>query len=210
LVTSRRSRGPATRRSTLPSRTQRGGRDLKETDAFAEVIADYATLFVDRVPDELASEALRAVLAAVGVPDSPLTRALTDAVSKAILRDLKGKLADKLEDIIRDRGPIITRLSSNLCRILPGCTAETVSAEVAKRKDTTIQGAHAWMVRPLLFLSPGTAAFATEVLRVEARGACLEHGTADSMRAFYQTTILTTGKPLYADALDAINKGCKE
>lgn len=174
------------------------------------MIADFATIFIDRVPEALASQALRAVLAEVGVPDSPLTRALTDRAAKAILRDLKGKLADKLEDILRDRGPIITRLSSQLCRLLPGCNAETVSAEIADRKGTTIEGAHAWLVRPLLFFSPGTAAFAVEVLRIEARASCLNHGTADEMRRWFQTEILTTGKPLYKDALDAINKGCKE
>ncbi len=210
LVRSRRSRGISTRAASLPSRTQRGGRDLKETDAYAEVISDFSTLFVDRVPDALAAEAMRAVLANFGVPDSPLTRALTDAAAKLILRKLRGKLADKVEQLNRDRGPIITRLSGQLCRLLPGCDEATVSEEVAKRKGTTIQGAHAWMVRPLLFISPGTATFANEVLRIEARSACLEHGTADSLRAFFQTEILTTGKPLYDDALTAINKGCKE
>lgn len=203
------ARSPGSRRR-LPSRTQRGGRSFKETDAYAEVIADFATLFVERVPEKLATEALVKVLEGFGVPDSALTRTLTDAAAKKILRDLRGRLSDKLEQILRDRGPIITRFSQAMCRLLPGCSADTVSEEVANRKGTTIQGAHAWMVRPLLFISPGTATFGLEVLRIEARGACLEHGTADSLRQFYQTEILTTGKPLYADALDAINKGCKE
>ena len=197
------------RRRRLPSRTQRGGRSFKETDAYAEVIADFATLFLDRVPEKLASEALVKVLEGFGVPDSELTRKLTDAAARKILKSLRGKLSDKLEEIVRDRGPIITRFSQTMCRLLPGCTADTVSEEIANRKGTTIQGAHAWMVRPLLFMSPGTATFGLEVLRIEARGACLEHGTADSLRAFYQTEILTTGKPLYADALEAINKGCR-
>lgn len=210
MARSRGSRGPATRAGTLPSRTQRGGKSLRETDAFLEVVADFATLFIDRVPEKLASQALRAVLVELGVPDSPLVRALTDRTAKLILRDLKGRLADKIEDIIRDRGPIITRLSSQLCRILPGCDAETVSAEIAERKNTTIEGAHAWLVRPLLFISPSTAAFANEVLRIEARASCLNHGTADAMRVWFRAEILTTGKPLYADALEAINKGCKE
>ena len=197
------------RRRRLPSRTQRGGRSFKETDAYAEVIADYATLFIDRVPERLASEALVKVLEGFGVPDSALTRKLTDLAARKILQQLKGKLSDKLEQMLKDRGPIITRFSQAMCRLLPGCTADTVSQEVADRKGTTIQGAHAWMVRPLLFISPGTATFGLEVLRIEAKYACLEHGTADSLRAFYQAEILTTGKPLYADALEAINKGCR-
>jgi len=194
----------------LPKRTQRGGRDFKDTDAYAEVISEYATLFLDRVPEALASEAIRTILEAFGVPDSPLIKRLTDAAAANILEKLRGRLGDKVEQIVRDRGPIITKLSGDLCRLLPGCNSETVSAEVAKRLDTTIQGAHAWLVRPLLF-SPGPATnFALEVLRIEARFACLEHGSASSLRRFYEGKALVTGKPMFGDALDAINRGCKE
>ena len=196
------------RKGRLPPRTQRGGRDFKETDAYAEVIADYATLFIDEVPEKLVAGVLRDIIGAFGVPDSPLNRKLTDAFSKAILRDLKEKLGDKLGTIIRDRGPIITRLSEQLCRLLPGCNSDTVSAEVAKRKGTTIQGAHAWMVRPLLFIRGGPATFALEVLRVEARFSCIQHGDANEMRRFFQTEALLTGAPSFGDALRAIDRGC--
>lgn len=194
----------------LPKRTQRGGRDFKDTDAYAEIISEYATLFLDRVPEALASEAIRTVLEAFGVPDSPLRQKLTDAAARNILKAIRAKLGDKVEQLVRDRGPIITKLSGEICRILPGCDSETVSAEVAKRLDTTIEGAHAWLVRPLLF-SPGPLTnFALEVLRIEARSACIQRATADDLRRFYKGKALLTGAPMFGDALDAINSGCKE
>lgn len=179
-------------------------------DAHAAIISEYATLFIDRVPEALVSEAIRVVIEAFGVPDSPLLTRLTDATAKNILKAIRSKLGDKVEDLVRDRGPIITKLSGDLCRILPGCNSETVSAEVAKRLDTTVEGAHAWLVRPLLF-SPGPATnFALEVLRIEARSACIQRGTADDLRQFYRGTAFLTGAPVFGDALDAINRGCKE
>lgn len=194
----------------LPKRTQRGGREFNVTDAHAEIISEYATLFIDRVPEALVSEAIRVVIEAFGVPDSPLLTRLTDATAKNILKAIRSRLGDKVEELVRDRAPIITKLSGDLCRILPGCNSETVSAEVAKRLDTTIEGAHAWLVRPLLF-SPGPATnFALEVLRIEARSACLQRGTADDLRQFYRGTAFLTGAPMFGDALDAINRGCKE
>lgn len=203
-----KSRGA--RPGSLPKRTQRGGRDFKETDAYAEVIAEYATLFLDRVPEALAADAIRVVLEAFGVPDSKVVEKLTDAAARNIIRAIKGKLGDKLEQIAKDRGPIITKLSGTLCRIIPGCDSETVSAEVAKRLDTSIEGAHAWLVRPLLFSKGPVAEFALEVLRIEARSACLQRGTADDLRRFYEGKALIGGAPMFGDALRAINRGCKE
>lgn len=196
--------------SGLPRRTQRGGVSFVEGDAFTEIISDYATLFLDRVPQELSAQAIRVVIEAFGVPDNPVTRALTDAVSREILRRLRTRLGDTLEKILRDRGPIITKMSQTLCRVLPGCNADTVSQEVADRKNTTLQGAHAWMVRPLLFQKGPVREFALEVLRVEARSACLEHGTADSLRAFFQAQALLVSRPQDGGALKAIDRGCRK
>ena len=175
-------------------------------------MSDYATLFIDRIPQEMVSQLLNEVITQFGAPDSELTRRLTDATAKAIIRQVRGALPKTTEALVAKAGPIITRLSQVLVRTIPGATEETVSAEVAKRLDTTIQGAHAWMVRPILAgqgSKTGPGRFALEVLRVEAAYACREHGTADSLRVWYQRKALVTGAPSYGDALAAINKGCR-
>ncbi len=197
----------------LPKRSQRGGKDFTVEDAYTEVVSEYATLFLDRVPEAAAAEAVRRVLAVFGVPDNELTRMLSDAVTRRILRDIRGSLPKSVEELVKRTAPLITRLSQTICRIIPGCTADTVSQEVADRKGTTIQGAHAWMVRPIIMTgSPKSppVIFAMEVLRVEAAFACRQHGTANSLREFYTGREVLTGEPMFGDALRAINRGCKE
>ena len=200
------------RKGTLGPRTQRGGRAFVEADEWAHVVSEYATLFLDRVPEAMAQQLLQEVITQFGAPDSELTRRLTDATAKAIMRKIRGSLPKTVEELVAKAGPLITRLSQVLVRTIPGATEETVSAEVAKRLDTTIQGAHAWMVRPILAgqgSKTGPGRFALEVLRVEAAYACREHGTADSLRVWYRRKALLTGAPSYGDALAAINKGCR-
>lgn len=176
------------------------------------IIADYATLFLDKVPEAGAQAAVQRVLEAFGLPDNPVTRELSDAVAKALLRRLRKQLPQDVASLIVEIGPLITKLSQTLARVIPGVTADTISQEIANRKGTTIQGAHAWMVRPIFLTNSPTSPpvrFALEVLRVEAAFACHEHGTADSLRVFYKGRALLTGAPMFGDALRAIDKGCR-
>lgn len=85
-------------------------------------------------------------------------------------------------------GPIPV-LSRFLCRIIPNCSAETISAEIAERLNTTTQGAHMWMIGPYLNLgglSIPLRKAAEAFTRFEVRNALAEHGPSglDEMLRF--------------------------
>lgn len=79
-------------------------------------------------------------------------------------------------------GPI-PPISRFLCRILPGCNEDTVSAEVARRLGTTLQGAHAFMLAPLITLDPVSY---RAVILTEAKFALAQRGSEgiDAMLRF--------------------------
>lgn len=188
---------------TLPKRTQRGGKDFAEEAGF--VISEVATLFIDRAGTGGEQALLERVIAA-------LSPAVLDAFGKqferAVGKLLRQRVATAPEELI---GQIIAPISRFLCKLSPGCTADTISEEVANRKGTTVNGAHAWMLRPFL-LGPsevtlrGTkaplAAGALYLLELDAKFSCAEHGDAEEMLRFYPI-----GKP-YPGARAAIERGC--
>jgi len=47
----------------------------------------------------------------------------------------------------------LPQLSAQTCDILPECDEKTVSDEIAKRLNTTVQGAHLWLLSPFLAAS---------------------------------------------------------
>lgn len=194
---------PSTR--TLPKRTQRGGIDFEEEAGF--LIADFATLFIERTP--LPPEAAKVVAAVIEAFGPRALRALEKAFKAQVGRAFRQSVATAPESVV---GAVIEPLSRFLCRILPGCSADTISQEVANRKGTTIQGAHAWMLRPFLVgkaelttLRPTRAplqAGALFLLELDAKFSCSEHGSADEMMRWYPNP------KQYPGAHAAIERGC--
>jgi len=179
----------------LQRRRQRGGVAFSEATfkLTRDLISDFATLFIDRVPAELSREVMASLL----------ERVAPDAV-------------DEVFDGVSARstaGVLITRLSKFACRVLPGCTEDTVSEEVARRLNTTTQGAHAWMLRPLLFASPITQRIAFSILESEGEIACRLEGNADEMLRWFPEEpfgIALLTRPLTFEPRRRIEKGCKK
>lgn len=183
---------------SLVSRAQ-GGRSFTGGPPVG-VVANYATLFIDRVPDELTEEHMKRVIEGLrGVGAEALARVSPAASSAASIG-------------------VLSRVA---CRLLPGCDEDTVSAEVAKRLGTTVEGAHAWMIRPFIVgqlgrISP-TRNVGLRILAASAEAACAESGSAAELRRWY-TSAPTVGSKVeqrllskqYLRANRAINKGCKE
>lgn len=170
------------------------------------MLADFATLFVDRTEKPVeAAQVVRAVLEGFGPRAlEELERAFLAQVKRSALRNV----ATAPEELI---GKVIEPISRHLCRLLPGCDADTISQEVANRKDTTIQGAHAWMLRPFLLgraeitlrgAKAPLQAGALFLLELDAKFSCAERGNADEMLRWY-----VNGKN-YPGAVKAIEKGC--
>lgn len=188
----------------LPKRTQRGGKAFR--DEAGRLIADVATIFIDPpvTPLEIAHNIERVLEA--------LSPELLDVFSKQFVkqvgRDIRRSIGSQVEGAV---GDVIEPISRYLCKLAPQCTSDTISAEVAKRKGTTIQGAHAWMLTHFLLgdaplqLRGGKAplqAGSLWLLELDAKFSCIEHGDADEMLRFYPK-----GAP-YPGARDAIIKGC--
>jgi len=72
---------------------------------------------------------------------------LSPLSEEVLKRGKRGRLA-------RIAAAALPAVSEAFCALIPDCTSGTVSAEVAKRANTTIQGAHALMLAPLLALLP--------------------------------------------------------
>lgn len=192
------------RERTLPRRTQRGGVAFIEEAGF--LIADFATLFIDRTESAAAAaQVVEAVIEAFG----PMALTVLEKAFKAqIGRALRRSVATAPEELI---GKVIEPLSRHLCKVLPGCTADTISEEVADRKDTTVQGAHAWMLRPFLLgraevtvrgAKAPLQAGALFLLELDAKFSCAEHGDAKEMLRWYPNS----GQ--YPGAVAAIERGC--
>lgn len=193
-------------RKGLPRRTQRGG--VSFADEAGDLIADFASLFID---ERVSSPAMRHLIkAAIEAFSDPVLEAFAKKFNAQVGRDLRRSVKTAPEELV---GKVIAPISAFLCKLAPQCTAETISQEVANRKNTTVQGAHAWMLRPFA-LGPselslrGTkaplAAGALWLLELDAKFSCAEHGDADEMLRFYPT-----GAP-YPGARAAINRGCKK
>lgn len=192
------------RRRTLPRRTQRGGVAFIEEAGF--LIADFSTIFIDRTENRAAAaQVVQAVIEAFG--PTALT-ALEKAFRSQVGRAFRANVLTAPETLI---GKVIEPLSRYLCKILPGCDADTISEEVATRKGTTTQGAHAWMVRPFLLGNTqlslrGTAAplqaGALFILELDAKFSCSEHGDAKEMLRWFPNPTQ------YPGAVEAINRGC--
>lgn len=172
--------------SSLPKRTQRGGKFF--AGAAGKLVSDFATLFQDRIPADLAPEMLR-----------------------TLLERLSPEAVDEAFQLVRPTSSLpslVVALSKFACRLLPACRAETVSEDVANRLGTTLQGAHAWMVRPLLFASPPANRLGLIILEKEAEVACRERGNAGEMLQWFPDTgILGV---LSVTPISRINKGCKK
>lgn len=192
------------RKRALPRRTQRGGIAFIEEAGF--LIADFATLFIDRTENRAdAARVVEAVIAAFG---PTALSALEKAIRAQTLRAIRQSVATAPEAAV---GRVIEPLSRFLCKILPGCDADTISEEVAKRKDTTVQGAHAWMLRPFLLgkaevtvrgAKAPLQAGALWLLELDAKFSCAEHGDASEMLRWYPVS----GQ--YPGAVKAIERGC--
>lgn len=168
----------------LKSRTQRGGEAFR--DEVGTVITDFATLFIDRVPDPLVREHVMNVL----------ERASTETIRTSFPTSSGGV------------APLIGQLSHWACRLLPACDEVNVSVEVAARLGTSVPGAHAWMVRPLLLTGGIPAEVAIKILEADASAECGVAGNANEMLKFYPEGLsLSTGTNARARA--AINRGCK-
>lgn len=168
----------------LKSLSQRGGEAFSEETG--EIIADYATLFIDRVPEPLVKEHIMNVLDRL---DARKIRETFPTSSGAII-------------------PIVGQLSAWACRLLPGCDEANVSIEVATRLGTSVPGAHAWMVRPLLLTGGVPAEVAVRILEADAFLECQSVGNADAMLKFYPEG-LSLFQGVRARARSAINRGCK-
>lgn len=168
----------------LKSRSQRGG------EAFAqeagEVIADFATLFIGRVPETLAREHIMNVL----------ERLDARRIREEFPTTSGGSVA------------LVGQLSAWACRLLPGCDEANVSVEVATQLGTSVPGAHAWMVRPLLLTGGIPAEVGVRILEADAAAECARAGNADEMLKFYPEGI-SLFQGIRARARLAINKGCK-
>ena len=190
----------------LPKRAQRGGTAFSETAG--QLIAEFSTLFIERTP--LPKEAAQVVAAVIEAFGPTALSALEKAFLAQIKRGALRSVANAPESMI---GKVIEPLSRHLCKVLPGCDSDTISAEVAKRKETTVHGAHAWMLRPFLL---GDAALglrgaraplqagALFLLELDARFSCRDLGDADEMIRWFPAD------KDYPGALAAINKGCRK
>lgn len=195
------------RSRTLPKRTQRGGIAFSEEAGF--LIADFATLFIERTP--LPAEAAKVVAAVIEAFGPLALTALEKAFRAQVGRAFRKSVATAPEALV---GKVIEPLSRHLCKILPGCTADTISQEVANRKDTTVQGAHAWMLRPFLLsgaeltsLRPSRAplqAGALFLLELDAKFSCAQHGDAKEMLRWFPNS------SQYPGAIAAIERGCEK
>lgn len=193
-------------RKGLPPRTQRGGESFR--GEAVDLIADFATLFLD--PQATPTESRHLIERTLEAFSDPVLEAFAKRFNALVGRDLRRRVASAPEALV---GQVIQPISKFLCRIAPNCTAETISQEVANRKETTVQGAHAWMLRPFA-LGPselslrGTkaplAAGALWLLELDAKFSCAEHGNADEMLRFYPV-----GAP-YPGARKAIERGCSK
>lgn len=177
---------------SLPKRTQRGGKDF---DRPLEFINEYALLFIDEAAPEQANQVAAELARKINrMPDD--------------IRDLPARI-NRLTPI----GKIIGPISEFLCRtwqasgIAGGCTETTISAEIAKRKNTTVQGAHAWMIRPLLFGPPLAQRAANFVLETEAEFACQERGPdgINEMIRFLQNPLFKPER----NKLEKIQRRCR-
>lgn len=174
--------GRSTRR--LKSRSQRGGEAFR--DEVGTAVANFATLFIDRVPTQLVQEHIRTVLERLDAEE----------------------IKDSFESSAAS-APLLGQLSAWACRLFPGCDEVNVSVEVATRLGTSVPGAHAWMVRPLLLTGALPAEIAVRILEADAQAECASVGNADEMLKFYpEGVFLLSG--VNARARAAINKGCKK
>lgn len=168
----------------LKSRTQRGGEAFRNEVGI--VVADFATLFIDRVPEALAMEHIRTTLELIS----------TEEIRESFPTS-SGGIAG-----------LIGALSAWACRLLPGCDEVNVSVEVATRLGTSVPGAHAWMIRPLLLTGGIPAEVGLRILEADAQLECETEGDAADMLKFYPEGVsLFTG--VNARARTAINRGCK-
>lgn len=169
----------------LKSRTQRGGEAFR--NEVGTVVADFATLFIDRVPPPLTNRHIRTVL------ELTSTEEIRDSFPTS-----SGGIA-----------PLLGQLSAWVCRLMPACDEVNVSVEVATRLGTSIPGAHAWMIRPLLLTGGIPAEVGIRILEADARSECETAGDAGEMLKFYPEGVsLFTG--INARARAAINRGCKK
>lgn len=181
---------------------QRGGKAYQQEAGL--LIADFATLFIDRT--QSAAEEAHVVARVLAGFDPAALREFELGLSPEFRRSIRRDVRTAPQRLV---GQVIEPISRYLCRMLPGCTADTISQEVANRKATTVQGAHAWMLRPFLLAGTGLttrraplAAGALYLLELDGKFSCAEHGNADEMLRFYPDS------KQYPGAVRAIERGC--
>lgn len=153
----------------------------------------------------------------IALPDiEPITEERRDSVERAILdavNDLPRKFSGRIRKVRNPREGLAA-VSEYLCGVwesvgaFGGCDQETISGEVAQRKGTTVQGAHAWMVR-FIALHPAGGIPTRLVLRSEARNACREQGAAgiDEMARWYQSPVYFEERQLLAREKERCKNG---
>lgn len=187
--------------SPLRGRRGRPGRAFQ--DEAGIIFSDFGTLFIGNVPEPMQAPLTEAMIRGL----SPAAiKAFGKTLGPGFRRELRRRASSAPEQVF---GKLFKPLSSFICKALPGCDAETVSEDVANKRNTTIQGAHAWMIRPLVLQGTGlttrrapVAAAGLFLLQLDAKFSCIEHGNADEMFRFYPVDAP------YPGARKAIEKGC--